>query len=206
LEGRELEPSVAARTTIGAAITTAASTAVAAAVTTATVTTAAVTAAASTAIATAASATVGAAAISAAAAAIATTATVSAAAAAITSTAVSATATAAVSTAAAAIVTAAAATAGSATAAASVLFIGLFDGHFLAADGCVVQGFDRLACFGVVRHIYEAEAFALPGFPVHNNFSKIHCAVQFEHFFQIHIIKIVRKTCYKKLHADRFKR
>jgi hypothetical protein len=92
-------------------------------------------------------------------------------------------------------------TPGSTASAAPVLFVGFFNGHFLTADGSVVQGFDSLAGFCVIGHIYEAEAFAFSGFPIHNNLSKIHCAVQFEHFFQVHIVKIVRKTCYKKLHA-----
>jgi hypothetical protein len=102
--------------------------------------------------------------------------------------------------------TPAAATTIPATTAAAILFLCLLDSHLFAADGGVVERLDRSPGLGVVRHIYKAKAFALPCFPVHYNLCKIHRAVQFKHFFQIHIIKIIRKTCYKKLHADRFKR
>gem|GEM_PF-5464794 len=91
-------------------------------------------------------------------------------------------------------------------AATSVLFVGFFNSHFLATDRSVVKCFDSLASFRVIRHVYEPEAFTLPCFPVHHNFREIHCAIQFEHLFQVYIIKIIRKTCNKKLHADRFKR
>ena len=99
------------------------------------------------------------------------------------------------------------ATAGTAsTAATSVLLVGFFHGHFLAADGSVVECFNSLAGFCVVGHIYKPKAFTFSCFPIHHNFREIHRAVQFEHLFQVYVIKIIRKTCYKKLHADRFKR
>jgi hypothetical protein len=104
------------------------------------------------------------------------------------------------------VATSVSATAGATTTAASVLLVRFFNGHFLAADRSVIECFNSLAGFCVVWHIYEPKAFTLPCFPVHHNFRKVHCAVQFEHLFQVYVIKIIRKTCYKKLHADRFKR
>jgi hypothetical protein len=117
--------------------------------------------------------------------------------------------TAAVSAATAAAITAAsvAATAATiATAAATSGFVRFFHGHLLSTDGGIIQRFDCSLCLGLIRHIYKPEAFASSRFPIHHYFCKIHCAIQFEHFFQVHIIEIIGKTCYKKLHADRFKR
>jgi hypothetical protein len=91
-------------------------------------------------------------------------------------------------------------------AATATRFVGLFNGHFLAADGRIVQCFNRSPGFGLIGHIYKAEAFTLPRLPIHHHLCKIHRAIQFEHFFQVGIVKIAGKTCYKKLHADRFKR
>ena len=85
-------------------------------------------------------------------------------------------------------------------------FIRLFDSHFLAADGRIVQCLDRPAGLRLIGHIDKPEAFTLPRFPIHHHFRKIHCSIQFKHFFQVRIVKITGKTCYKKLHADRFKR
>ena len=116
-----------------------------------------------------------------------------------------ATAAAVASTATATIVTTAGST-GSASTASPILFVGFFYGHFLSTDGGVVQGLYRLASFCIIRHVDKAKALTLSCFPVHHYFSKIYGAVQFEHLFQVYIIEIVRKTCYKKLHADRFKR
>jgi hypothetical protein len=92
------------------------------------------------------------------------------------------------------------------TAATATGFVRFFHRHFLTADGRVVQRFDGSLRLGLVRHVHKPEAFASSRFPIHHHFRKIHCAIQFEHFFQVHVIKIIGKTCYKKLHADRFKR
>jgi hypothetical protein len=129
-------------------------------------------------------------------------------AAAITAAAATAISAASVSTTAAATATiaAAATTAISTATAAATGFIGFFHCHLFSANGCVVQCFDCTFRLGLVRHVYKPEAFTPSRLPIHHHFCKIHCAIQFEHFFQVHIIKIIGKTCYKKLHADKFKR
>ena len=141
---------------------------------------------------------------------VAATAIASATAAATVTTATAATvATATIASATAAAISAAAtpvATVAAALAATATRLIGFFDGHFLTADGCIVQCLNRSAGLRLVGHIYKPEAFTLPRLPIHHHFRKIHRAVQFKHFFQVRIVKITGKTCYKKLHADRFKR
>jgi hypothetical protein len=121
--------------------------------------------------------------------------------------------TAAISATAAAVSTAAAATTIATTTAAAISattptsgFVGFFHGHLLSADGGVIQRFDRSLRLGLIRHIYKPEAFASSRFPIHHDLCEIHCAIQFEHFFQVHIIEIIGKTCNKKLHANKFKR
>ena len=86
--------------------------------------------------------------------------------------------------------------------AAATRFVGFFHGHFLPADGRIVQCFNSSAGFGFVGHVHKAEAFTLPRLPIHHDLRKVHCAVQFKHFFQVYIVKIIGKTCYKKLHAE----
>ncbi len=85
-------------------------------------------------------------------------------------------------------------------------FVRFFHGHLLSTDGGVVKRFDRSLRLGLIRHFYKPEAFTSSRFPIHHDLCKIHCAIQFEHFFQVHIIEIIGKTCYKKLHANKFKR
>jgi hypothetical protein len=92
-----------------------------------------------------------------------------------------------------------------ATAAASG-FVRFFHGHLFSTDGGIIQRFDRSLRLGLIRHIYKPEAFASSRLPIHYDLCEIHCAIQFEHFFQVHIIEIIGKTCYKKLHANKFKR
>ena len=92
------------------------------------------------------------------------------------------------------------------TAATSVLLFGLLHSHLLTAYRSVVQRFDSLAGLRLVRHVHKPKTLTLPRLPVHHDLCKIHCAIQFKHLFQVYIIKIRRKTCNKKLHADRFKR
>jgi hypothetical protein len=176
----------AATTTITA---TAVTTAVTTAAVTATIATAAVTA---TAAATIASTAIAATAVTAAATATITAATVA-----------TATAAAAITAAAATAAVAAAAAITAATSASG--FVRLFDGHLLPANSSIVQCFDRALRLGLIRHIYKPEAFTSSRLPIHHNLCKIHCAIKFKHFFQVHIVKIIRKTCHKKLHADRFK-
>ncbi len=164
--------------------------------------------------ATAASAAVTTAAVAAAASATVTTATITAAAAAISTTTIAAAATTAIS--AATVSTAAATTTIAATAAAAIStvtttaaasgFVRFFHGHLLSADRGIVKRLDRSLSLGLIRHIYKPEAFTSSRFPIHHDLCKIHCAIQFEHFFQVHIIEIIGKTCYKKLHANKFKR
>jgi hypothetical protein len=137
-----------------------------------------------------------------------TSTTIASAAATVSTAAATAIAAAAVSTAAAATATIAAATTAaiSTAAAAASGFVCFFHGHLLSADGGVIQRFDRSFRLGLIRHIYKPEAFTSSRFPIHHDLCKIHCAIQFEHFFQVHIIEIIGKTCYKKLHANKFKR
>jgi hypothetical protein len=109
---------------------------------------------------------------------------------------------------AAAAITTSAATIAAATpvTAAPVGFIGFLYRHFLSADRRIVKRFNGSPGFRFIGHIYEPEPFALTSLPIHNHLRKIHCSIQFEHFFQVHIVEITGKTCYKKLHAKDLKR
>jgi len=121
-------------------------------------------------------------------------------------TAATATTTVSATTAAATIAAATAAAISTVTATAASGFVRFFHCHLFSTDGGIIQRFDRSLRLGLIRHIYKPEAFASSRLPIHHDLCKIHCAIQFEHFFQVHIIKIIGKTCYKKLHADKFKR
>jgi hypothetical protein len=91
-------------------------------------------------------------------------------------------------------------------AAAPIGFVGFLDSHFLTAYGRIVQRFNGSPGFSFIGHIYKPEAFASSTLPIHYHFRKIHCSIQFKHFFQVHIVEITGETCYKKLHAKDLKR